>query len=141
MTTYYEILGLSPTASGAEIEAVLDTAYNKWRRLVTHHDPKVVEEANHSLRTLQQIRATLTDPAKRAAYDQSLNVGGLADPEALLRAAQPAPATTPQTPPPAPARTEKRADAWVCRKCNMANAVGLQFCSDCGNEMGAFHLL
>lgn len=141
MTSYYEILKVEPKASRAEIEAAVESQYNQWRRLVTHHDPKVVEEANRSLRTLEQIRDVLMDTNKRAVYDQSLNVGGLADPEALLRSAAPPPMSMPAPAAPAsqvahPQTPLQRVDAWVCPKCQTANAVGLQFCSKCGNQIG-----
>ena len=48
MATYYEFLQVAPTASVAEIEAAWEERYNHWRRLVTHHDPQVVNEANQS---------------------------------------------------------------------------------------------
>lgn len=82
MPTYYDVLRVSPSAAPAEIETALDNQYHHWRRLVTHHDPVVVEEAERALRTLEQIRAVLLTPEKRANYDGSIIVGGLADPAA-----------------------------------------------------------
>ncbi len=133
MPTYYEILKLAPTATAVEIAAALDAQYNQWRRLVTHHAPTIVEEANRALRTLEQVRATLTDPGKRAVYDSTLNVGGLADPEALLRAAAPLP--PPQTSQQTPV-THQRADAWVCPNCQTSNPLKTKFCSKCGQQLG-----
>lgn len=138
MSTYYEMLKIQPTATITEIEAAIETQYHQWRRLVTHHDPNVVEQANRSLRALEQIRTTLTDPTRRAVYDEAIGVrgqiGGLADPEALLSQA------TQPPPPPRPAPTakpaEERLDAWVCPKCQSSNPVGARHCTRCGQQLG-----
>jgi hypothetical protein len=135
-TTYYEILKISPTASTSEIQAAIDAQYDQWRRLVTHHKPEVVEQANQSLRILETIRATLTDPAKRAVYDASLSVGGLADPEAVIR--------THGEPPPPPLRSSgspglpgtRPVDAWVCPQCGTTSPRGTRFCSKCRAQIG-----
>ncbi|GEM_PF-5129889 len=133
MANYYEILQVESTASAAEIEAAWETLYNRWRHLVTHHDPRVAEEANRALRTLEQVRRTLTDQAKRAEYDASLNLGGLADPQALLQAV---------APPPPPRQLEgaatapQAATAWVCTACHTPNATGLLYCASCGRQIG-----
>jgi curved DNA-binding protein CbpA len=139
MPTYYEILKVQSTAAQSEIETALDAQYNQWRRLVTHHDPNVVEEANRSLRTLEQIRNILTNPIERAKYDAGQNIGGLADPEQLLRAAAPSPVSG-INPPGIVASShhqtqEQRVDAWVCPKCKSANTIGEQFCKKCGNSL------
>ena len=76
MSNYYEILSIEPTATQREIETQLDNQYNRWRRLSTHHDAAVVDEANKALRTIEQIRDTLMDSNKRAAYDAGIGVGG-----------------------------------------------------------------
>lgn len=142
MATYYEILGISQNANKDEIEAAIDTQYDKWRRLVNHHDAAVVDEANKSLRTLEQIRETLTNDANRKVYDSSLNVGGLADPEALLKSMNEAGNVA--TPPPPPGAPQQQApkvaaaaqDLWVCPKCSIGNAKGTQFCAECGEKIG-----
>src|ERR1035437_4567587 len=83
MPTYYEIINVIPTAAQSEIELVLDAQYNKVRRLVTHQDPNVVNQANQALQLLEKIRTTLMDDGKRSAYDAAIgissNLGGLAD--------------------------------------------------------------
>ena len=76
MPNYYEILQIQPDAPAPEVEAACEAQYNRWRRLVTHHDPETADKATRALRILEQIRATLTDPAKRAAYDATLNLSG-----------------------------------------------------------------
>lgn len=143
MSNYYEILKVQPTAAPSEIETAVESQYNQWRRLVTHHDPKIVEEANRSLRLLEQIRSTLTDSVRRAAYDEGIGLGGaaggLADPEALLRSAAPPPMFMPAPPAPQAAAFQpagQRVDAWVCPKCQTANAVGTTYCKECGGQLG-----
>src|SRR4030042_1728961 len=93
--SYYEILGVAPAASQAEIEIVIEERYNKWRRLVTHHDQSVVTQANQALQAIEQIRATLTNPQKREVYDAAIGlkgaVGGLGDPEAIYQQSRPTP--------------------------------------------------
>ena len=147
MTTYYEIIKVQPTATIEEIETAVETQYNQWRRLVTHHDANVVNQANQALQTLEQIRSTLTDPAQRTGYDTAIGlsgpqVGGLADPEALLKTLSsptlvpPAAKNHPLDVPLSQAQTIKRTDAWICPKCQTANAVNQQFCASCGNKIG-----
>ncbi len=146
MTTYYEILQISPTATTSEIRVAYKAQYNHWRRLVTHHDPDTVNKANQALQWLERVRATLTDPAQRETYDASIGlrgpVGGLADPQARPQVRQvtrptpppPRPRPDPQTPP-ASAATG-RVDAWLCPQCQTANDIGAQFCKSCGHQIG-----
>ncbi len=136
MSDYYEILEISSDATVSEIETALDAQYHYWRRRVTHYDPAQVNKANQKLHQIEQIRATLTDPQKRATYDTSISGGvmsGLADPNATLQTA-----TAIGTPPPAqkPQTTQRQKDAWVCTKCLIPNAVGTQFCAKCGTQVG-----
>lgn len=139
MSDYYQFLEVAPTAPMTEVEAAIANKYNKWRRLVTHHDPEIAEEASRALRQLEQARTTLTDPEQRAVYDQSLRSGGLADP---TRQPQSLPTPPPPRKPPAAqsARVEThrddRVDAWVCEKCETPNQVGLLYCKQCGNQIG-----
>jgi len=145
MPNYYEMLKIQPTASASEVEAAIEQQYNQWRRLVAHHDQVKVNQANQALMTLEQIRATLMDPEKRAVYDAAIGVsgqqlGGLADPEMLFRAN---PLAAPISPPasvaakPQPQAVE-RTDAWICTnpRCGKANPIGQQFCSQCGTVIG-----
>ena len=136
MPNYYEIIKVQPTAPTAEIVNACEAQYNQWRRLVTHHDQDVVNQANQALQTIEQIRLTLTDTEKRGVYDAAVGIrgaiGGLADPEALLRAAPPL-STPPK--PTATAPTMQRVDAWLCPKCNLANAIGTAFCQQCGTKI------
>lgn len=140
MTTYYDILSLAKAASKEEIEAAIDTQYDKWRRLVNHHDPDVVEEANRSLRVLEQIRAVLLNDQKRKEYDASLNVGGLTDPDALLKSMETAAPTPPAPPPGKPhassSNTGTPVDAWVCSNCHTPNPMKTRYCLQCGTQVG-----
>jgi hypothetical protein len=151
MPNYYELLEVSPTATSGEIETALDSKYNVWRRLVTHHDPNVVNQANQALAMLEQVRGTLTDPGKRSVYDAAIGIGGqqfggLADPTAILETSPANPVMAPMgTAVPPLVRREQatgnqqqvvqRTDAWVCPKCQTANTVGAQFCAKCGNQI------
>jgi hypothetical protein len=147
MTSYYDKLGISPTASKEEIQAIIDTNYNQVRRLVNHHDPNVVNQANQALLILEQSRLTLLDPDKRAAYDASLGigavmVGGVADPS-MAGQAQPAPYPTMMPAPAAPAaqRTAYGMQpaavvGWTCEHCATTNPTGTMFCTSCGKEVG-----
>ena len=38
MGTYYELLNIAPTASASEIQTAYEDTYNRWRKLMTHHD-------------------------------------------------------------------------------------------------------
>lgn len=129
-------------SSLVEIQSAYDEQYNKWRRLVNHHDPNVVNQANLALQSLQQLLATLTDSNRRAAYDAGIGlsgVGGLADPEAILRA--PLPSVTPPPPPrqtaqPPPAPVAPSAPTlWACPKCNANNPEHTHYCFKCGTQL------
>lgn len=139
MSTYYEMLKVLPSASAAEIQAAVDAQYNQWRQLVAHHLPEVTEQANQSLRILETIRATLTDPAKRAGYDAGIGIGGvaggLADPEAILRGADPA-----QVLPPPASRSTAHVSGpglWTCPNpdCKADNPAQTRFCFKCRTEL------
>jgi hypothetical protein len=143
MPNYYEQLKLQPSATTAEIEIAIEEQYNQWRRLVTHHDANIVNQANLSLQTLESIRGVLTNIDKRSAYDAGIGVsgpiGGLADPAALLRANMPftPPATaTSQPRVVTPNSGASAADAWVCPKCQTINPLKTKFCSKCGQQLG-----
>ena len=144
MSTYYEMLQLAPTATIPEIEAACDAQYNHWRRLVTHHDPTVVNQANQTLQLLETIRATLTHPEQRAAYDAHIQVGdsivgGLGDPQAIPRVGfvtPPPPPAVPASPSQSSPATLERVDVWICPKCQTVNAPGNAYCKQCGHTIG-----
>lgn len=145
MSNHYDFLEVSPNASTAEIEAAVESKFNTWRRLVNHHVPEVVQQANQNLLQLEQIRTLLTNPLQRAQYDLAINhhsgggVGGLEDPQ--LVGVAPGTAMAPPRPMPDPASPAVhapvgRVDAWVCPKCQKANPIGSMYCQDCGHVLG-----
>ena len=138
----YQFIGVPFSASHAEIDAAIFTKYNEVRRLVTHHDPNVVNQANLNLQLIEQARVVLLDPQKKADYDASLGLGGatggLADPQAILQKFNPVGVTTPPSgrpvgiSPQAAQAAIERTDAWVCPACLTANPIGTRFCKKCG---------
>lgn len=138
MPTYYEMLKVSPSSSTAEIQAAVDAQYDQWRQLVTSHNLAVAEEANRNLRTLETIRATLMDPSKRAVYDASLTIGGLADPTALLQQAAAIPPPIRSGSQETQVSTAPAAEPalWQCPQCAGGNPVGTGFCPKCGARVG-----
>lgn len=140
MANYYEILEIPATASKKEIETAIDQQYTYWHRLVTHHNPVKVEEANRSLRLLEEIRGVLTNSAKRKKYDAEIGAisgktAGLADPQATaprtkLPSMNIAQNITHQEP------AQATTDAWICGKCKTPNRIGLKFCGKCGMQIG-----
>lgn len=141
MSNYYEFLKVPSAASIADIQIAIDAMYNQSRRLVTHHDPNIVQNANQNLLMIEQARATLLNPVKRADYDAMLSLssmGGLVD-----TSAQSSPTPT-MTPPmvrrplvsPSMAQVDMGNDIWLCPKCSSANLIGTRFCKKCGNQLG-----
>ena len=138
MENYYEVLDLSPEAESEEIRAACETQYNEWRQRVVHHDPKIVEKANANLRRIEEARAILLDPDKRAQYDARLGmgtIGGLGDPLKQPEAPTPAPGMGAKGRQVSTPTAEKRFDAWVCEKCQTVNPVGTRFCGSCGAKL------
>ncbi|BBH16951.1 hypothetical protein Back2_12380 [Nocardioides baekrokdamisoli] len=69
--TWYEILGVEPTASEAEIKGA-------WRSLVT-----VLGPTDHRFAAINEAASVLLDPEKRAAYDADVvDVAAPSEPEA-----------------------------------------------------------
>lgn len=137
MTSYYEDLGISPEVSVEAIQAAIDTRYNQWRELVTHPDAEMRAEAERNQRLLEQMRSTLTDPIRRAAYDAGIGLsglGGLADPMAVLQRAAP--------PPPKPKKGAAQSGGeaggsglWTCPKCATDNPPQTNHCFNCGTQL------
>ena len=138
MPNFYEILKIQPSASTTEVNTAVEARYNQARRLVTHHDPQIVNQANQAIILLEKIRTTLTDPIKRDSYDNGLGlkgpVGGLADPslplESLATRHNPTPPSIKNAPPqPKEASAE---DLWGCYKCGSPNPPLSMSCFKCG---------
>lgn len=135
MKTYYEQLDVKSDASEAEIQAAIDEMYNQWRQAVTHPDATIAEEANRNLRVLEEMRATLTDPVKRAGYDAGIGLGGaagLADPAAVLKQ-MPAPLKSRNVASPSGERTGS--GLWTCQKCKTDNPPQTRHCFSCGAKL------
>jgi hypothetical protein len=80
--TLYQLLGVEPTATRAEIDAALARRESQYRDLVRarkHPNQRIIER-------IRNAYETLVDPEKRAAYDR-----------ALARAAKRAAASTPRS--------------------------------------------
>ncbi|MDD2521353.1 MAG: hypothetical protein PHW11_00825 [Anaerolineaceae bacterium] len=147
MINYYELLRLQNNAQQVEIENRLDEQYQKWRALVTHHDPAVVTQANQALQTIEQARAVLLDPLRRQDYNRKLSEelatsAGLLDPDLVLT--QPSYSGAMMTGTPmieaaagSPASID-RTDAWICQNedCGKANPIGTTYCVKCGASVG-----
>ena len=150
MPTYYEFLQVDDTASVQEIQIALDQKYNECRRLVTHHDQDIVNQANMALQSLEKIRGTLLNTESKSVYDETLGlsasqVGGLMDLD--VSASQPlsgasavpsmlggGPFQQTITPNKQPSNTP--VDGWHCSKCNSISQSGSLFCKSCGAELG-----
>jgi hypothetical protein len=68
--TAYDILGIDPSVT--DVERIDDLAYEKMAFLRTFQLGKDAEVAQNILNELAMARITLTDPGKRALYDQHL---------------------------------------------------------------------
>ena len=136
MKNYYKILGVLQEVSNEVIETAIDKRYNQWRQLVSHHDPKVVNEANQALQILEDIRMTLLDKDNRNKYDKTLasseKIGGLGDPEVMLKEMMTGgKRLSSQT----LMKNEERIDAWTCDGCEKVNPIGTQYCQECGKKI------
>jgi curved DNA-binding protein CbpA len=65
--THYEVLGVAPTASAAEIKRA-------YRQQAQRHHPDV-GGGDDAMERLNRAWATLGDPVRRRAYDNVLGVG------------------------------------------------------------------
>jgi curved DNA-binding protein CbpA len=67
--TYYEILGISPTATDKEIK----TAFRFWAKKF-HPDIDKSEESNEIMKQINIAYETLIDPDKRKVYDKKIKL-------------------------------------------------------------------
>jgi hypothetical protein len=119
---------------------------NRFRQLVTHHDPSVANRANLGLQVLEKIRTTLMDPGKRASYDSATteNMGGLADPDIIPISPNPSPVpplvvplSAQSVPHRLPPTQVSGQPIWICPKCQSPNVVNSQFCKKCGETLAS----
>jgi len=136
----YQFVGVPSSASSAEIDSAIFIKYNDVRRLVTHHDPAIVNQANEDLLIIEQARSTLLDPQKKAIYDSSLGAdratAGLTDPQASQNSISGF-----ATPPALRSNISNKqageqTDAWICPKCHTENRKNIRFCKKCGTALG-----
>lgn len=96
MSTHYEVLGVSPTATPLQVKAAYDKIAAAQADLLVFRLPEAVEDAFD----------TLSDPGRRAAYDASLLPPKAKEPPRPAAPARPVAAPRPSapTPPPVPPR-------------------------------------
>ena len=94
MATYYDILGIDPSATQEELRL----AYHRRAQLLhpDHHagaSPDVIAEAERSLRELNDAWSVLSDPQRRRQYDASLGFTSGGSPRGRQHAADDRPPT------------------------------------------------
>jgi hypothetical protein len=80
--THYEVLGISTSASAAEIKRA-------YRLQARQHHPDVSGADDAVMQALNQAWATLGDPARRRAYDRLVGVGETSAPSTARPSAPP----------------------------------------------------
>jgi hypothetical protein len=142
MPNYYEYLQVEPLASDQEIQAALNQKYEQCKRLSTHDDPTVAQQANVALQSLEKIRDVLLIPDRRAVYDETLGLQPTMT--GSLVTSEPPPTIEAQASPSMMEDSQTTAQASPaievterlrCGNCNGLNPVGTRFCLDCGNEI------
>lgn len=83
--THYEVLGVSTSATAAEIKRA-------FRFQARRHHPDVAGTDDAVMQRLNQAWATLGDPARRQAYDRMLGIGSSNGSTSTRRPAPPPPA-------------------------------------------------
>lgn len=142
MPNYYEYLQVEPFASDQEIQAALNQKYEQCKRLSTHDDPTVAQQANLALQSLEKIKDVLLIPDRRAVYDETLGLTPAVVDSPVISYAKPA--DEPEVSPVIMQGNELTAqtapsvgitERLKCENCNSLNPVGTRFCLDCGNEI------
>ena len=77
MSNYYEILGIWRDSSEDDIDLAAQALSDHWKGAQALNDPS----ASDWLQIIEQARATLINPATRAAYDQQLDAAVVEEPE------------------------------------------------------------
>jgi serine/threonine-protein kinase len=87
--TYYEVLGLKPTASQEDIK-------KRYRELARRFHPDVAQTGSAArFKAIQEAYNTLSDPQARAAYDATLKARTTTEPGATASGAPPPPRGAP----------------------------------------------
>jgi hypothetical protein len=127
MADYYRSLGIEPSATIEEINAVIDEKINeKLYEVRSQSDQKIIGKLNHEIENLEQIREVLTKNTKQTL------VGGVSDLERPSGIAF-TPAKFPNE-----ASSDVSLDRWICSNgnCGIANPVGARFCQACNTLIG-----
>jgi len=120
--THYEQLGVSPAATQQEIAAAYARHQAEWQALVERGDP----DALARLRAIDEAYAALADPARRVAYDRTLDNQRAHSSTSLVPSS--AQVLVPGSPPaPAP--------AYACPHCGALNPIQLAVCQACGQQV------
>ncbi|MAU09042.1 MAG: hypothetical protein CL607_04410 [Anaerolineaceae bacterium] len=135
---YYEVLQVDQTAGMNEIEEAYRREYNKWSKLINHHDPDMQDSARKNLRLIEAAKTTLLDASKRSEHDSAL-ASGLYDESAKPNLT--AVAGMPVMTPPPPQKSSKKEsptlkNAWECTDCDTVNSPGTMYCISCGTQLG-----
>lgn len=141
MLSYYDILGVTPTATDATISA----AYTQARAVQQSQTGVDPTQNAAALQILDAAYATLSDPDRRAAYDRTLNgdatvrLPQLATGSApLARPAGPQPQAPaqPMTFAPAPSvLSTPEAPSLTCPHCGQQNPAQAGFCMVCRRQI------
>jgi len=137
MENYYEILSITPQANSEENTNSIGNHYNQVRRLINHHDPGVVNQANQALLVLEKMKVVLSDPLKKAEYNLSITtVGSLLD--TFTYSTNVLEQTNFII-----GNTQNNlggyvlgTDGWICPKCQQPNLKGALFCQYCSEAIG-----
>jgi hypothetical protein len=122
MTNLYQLLSVSSVANTAEIQA----AYNRERARIMADEPAGEVQTAEQLAVLDEAYATLVDPARRAAYDQSIGSSSMGT--ALTAAVQSTTIIVPPTPP-TPILKQQ------CPHCGALNPIQATMCEQCGQQV------
>jgi tetratricopeptide (TPR) repeat protein len=75
MQNYYEMFGLSPSASAEEIKELIHNQLRLWSLRINAPKAERRQQAERMMRILEEMETILLDEQKRAEYDRSLQMG------------------------------------------------------------------